>query len=125
MGEGFEDCGEVKPPAELKKDWEYLVGCGDFAMVQTFALDILALATRGRVTPLRLWKLAQWEQDGASYLDDFNYGKIAELQQQTLDTFEWLTKQLLSELEDIGDVEIAKQRLLFDGLLWLWIAPDR
>ena len=77
-------------------------------MVQTFALDILALgATRGQMTPLRLWKLA-WEQGDASYLDDFNYGKFAELQLQTLDAFEWLTKQLLSELEEIGDVEIAK-----------------
>ena len=129
MGRSWESrC--VAPPLALKKHWrwEYSVGSGSTVMVQTFALDILALATHGQMTPLRFWRLAMEEQGLGSLtqgFEDFDYGKIAEQWEQTLDDFPGFTKRLLSKLEEIGDVEVAKERLMFDGLLWLWIAPDR
>ena len=95
-------------------------------MVQTFALDILALATHGRMTPLRFWGFAAERQEMlVQGFKDVDYGKIAGQWQQTLESFPGLKKRLLSELEEIGNVEVAKERLMFDGLLWLWIALDR
>ena len=127
MGDDW-DVGAVGPPPALKKDWEYSVGLGSTFLVQTFALDILALATHGRMTPLRLWQLAmkhRSDNETLSYFKHVKYGKIAKQWQQELDEFPGFKKRLLSKLEKIGDIEVAKQQLMFDGLLWLWIAPDR
>ena len=126
---GLWDVGVVDPPPALETDWDYSVARGTTLMVQTFALDILALTTHGRMTHLRLWQLAMkqglddnWTLGGFKRV---KYGKIAKQWPRELDEFPGFKKRLLSRLEKIGDVEVAKQQLIFNGLLWLWIAPDR
>ena len=78
---GLWDVGVVDPPPVLEADWDCSVARGTTLMVQTFALDILALATHGRMTPLRLWQLAMkqglddnWTLGGFKRV---KYGKIA------------------------------------------------
>ena len=66
-------------------------------MVQTFALDILALAMHGRMTQLRFWNSAAERQEMlVQGFDDVDYGKIAGQWQQTLESFPGLKKRLLS-----------------------------
>ena len=49
-------------------------------MVQTYALDIMALAMHGWMTPLRLWRLAMQQRfEGFLrpwYLEGVDYGEI-------------------------------------------------
>jgi len=98
-------------------------------MVQTYALDIMALATRGQMTPLRLWRLAM--QQGFEdflrpwYFEDVDYGEITGAWQQPPEGFPGFTCTQLMELKKIGDVEVVKQQMVDEGLFWLWMAPDR
>jgi hypothetical protein len=118
------------PPINLKQDWSYNVAYGCNLMVQTYALDILALATHGRMTPLRLWRLAMqqgYEEVSHPYcLEGVDYGAIAgQCEQQFPDDLPGFETTQLMELEKNGDIEVLKQRLVDDGLFWLWMAPDR
>jgi hypothetical protein len=108
----------------------YYVAYGCNLMVQTHALDIMALATHGRMTPLRLWRLAMQqgfeEEDHRYFLEGVDYGAIADhcLLHPPVD-LPGFKKTTFKELEKIGDIEVLKQRLVHDGLVWLWMAPDR
>ena len=124
------DVGFVDPPPLLKRGWSYSIGVGCSLMVQTFALDILALATRGRMTLLRLWRLAMKQGHGGEFQDRFQgvkYGKRADQWPQTMDEFPGLTKRRLAKIEATGDVEVAKRTLVHGRpwFLWMWLAPDR
>ena len=107
----------------------HLVSFGCQLMVQTYALDILALATCGRMTPLRLWRLAVQQGFGSlchpCCLKGVNYGAITGQSEQTPREFPGFTATELMELENIGDVEAVKERLVDEGFFWLWMAPDR
>ncbi|KAF8546691.1 hypothetical protein OG21DRAFT_1517992, partial [Imleria badia] len=114
----------------------YYVAYGCNLMVQTHALDIMALATHGRMTPLRLWRLAMQQGfeevdhpyclEGVDYGAIVDYGEIADhCLKHRPDDLPLFEKTPFTELEKIGDIEVLKQRLVHDGLLWLWMAPDR
>lgn len=123
------DLGYVVAPPPNKQNWSYLVSYACNLMVQTHALDIMALATCGRMTPSRLWRLAMqqgFEGLGRPYcLKGVNYGAITDQWKQFPDAFPGFTSTRLLELEKIGDVEVVKQRMVDEGYFWLWMAPDR
>ena len=114
-----------------KESWSYLVSHGCTVMVQAYALDILALATRGRMTPLRLWRLAMeqgFEDAGRHYgLEDVNYGEVEAHWDEFPEVFpEFSGPEQVFELEEEpGEVEAVKQCLVHEGRFWLWMAPDR
>lgn len=129
MGE-FWDFGSVDGPSSNKQDWTYLVSFGCAVMVQTYALDILALATQGRMTPSRLWHLAMqqgFEEAGHPYcIEGVDYGEFPNLLcEQFPNALPGFTSDELEDLEKIGDIEVLKQRLVHEGFFWLWMAPDR
>ncbi|KAI9568163.1 hypothetical protein HD554DRAFT_2191632 [Boletus coccyginus] len=128
MGDSW-DFGFVDGPPPNEKNWTYLVSCGCTLMVQTYALDIMALVTHGRMTPLRLWRLAmrQGFEDLVRpwCLEGVEYGEITGLWQQGPEEFPGFTQAQVMELEGIGEVEIVKRRLVNEGLYWVWMAPDR
>ncbi|KAN0083962.1 hypothetical protein V8E55_007466 [Tylopilus felleus] len=108
---------DIHGPSSNKQDWTYLVSFGCAVMMQTYALDILALATQGRMTPSRLWHLAMqqgFEEAGHPYcIEGFP------------NALPGFTSDELEDLEKIGDIEVLQQRLVHEGFFWLWMAPDR
>jgi len=58
-------------------------------------------------------------------LEGVEYGEVTGLWQQSPEEFPGFTKTQVMELEDIGEVEIVKRRLVNEGLFWVWMAPDR
>lgn len=77
---GFRHRRIVDGPPPNERNWGYLVTSGCSLMVQTYALDIMALAMHGWMTPLRLWRLAMQQRfEGFLrpwYLEGVDYGEI-------------------------------------------------
>ena len=121
--------GCVDAPPSIEQDWTYLVSFGCHLMVQTYAIEIMALATQGRMTPLRLWRLAMKQGfepvDRPPCLEGVDYGAITDRWEQNPEVFPGLEEAGLMELEEIGDVEVVKERMVDEGYFWLWMAPDR
>ena len=121
--------GFVDAPPSIKQDWTYLVSYGCHLMVQTYAIEIMALATQGRMTPLRLWHLAMKQgfepANRPPCLKGVDYGAITDQWEQVPEEFPGLGEVGLKELEKIGDVEVVKQQMVDEGYSWLWMAPDR
>ncbi|EIW79002.1 hypothetical protein CONPUDRAFT_155687 [Coniophora puteana RWD-64-598 SS2] len=109
----------------------YLVSFGVLIMVQDFALPILHLATRGRVTPQRLWRLAmhQGHSDlsggGSSGLDDVDYGEINDEREQFPLPIPNMKCREVKELEKFGDVQKIKDGIAQRGGYWMWMRADR
>src|ERR1700683_3164329 len=57
----FWDNGFISPPDYRINPNKYLVSFGTNIMVQTTSLQILSLATHGRMTPERVWRLAMYQ----------------------------------------------------------------
>ncbi|KAF8548492.1 hypothetical protein OG21DRAFT_1563475 [Imleria badia] len=118
MGDMWDFVFIVAPPS-IKQDWCYLVLYGCHLMVQTYMLDIMALATHGRMTPFRLWRLAMeqgFEPVGRPHcLKGVDYGAITGQWEQIPDEFPGFTTMQLMELEKIGDVKVIKQRMVNEG----------
>jgi len=77
MGDSW-DFGFVDPPGPETND-NYLVSYGTNIMVQTTSLRILSLATSGRMTPQRVWRLGMHQCFSVNYCTGFNgidYGEI-------------------------------------------------
>ncbi|EIW78992.1 hypothetical protein CONPUDRAFT_138240 [Coniophora puteana RWD-64-598 SS2] len=107
----------------------FLVSFGALLMVQTFALPILHLATHGRVTPARLWRLAvhQGHSDlsgDCSGLVDVDYGEISEQREQYPDPIPWMNAEAVISLEELGDVQAIKETIIHRGGFWMWMSPD-
>ncbi|KIJ66632.1 hypothetical protein HYDPIDRAFT_86561 [Hydnomerulius pinastri MD-312] len=124
MGE-YWDFGSISAPPE--SDIIYLVSFGFCIMVQTYALDIMNVATHGRMTPLRVWKLAMQQGFLAPHNEcgfkDVDYGEI-ELAREQFPLPVWLSKYQLKKVEELDDIEL-KQLVVHDGKFWIWMAPDR
>jgi len=125
--------GLVRPPV-MKDDFDhYTVSIGLLVMVQDFALPILHLATRGRVTPLRLWRLAMHQghsdMTGAGYegLDEIDYGEIDKEMRERSD-ITYIPHMRCTEvkaLERLGDVQAIKDAIAHCGGYWMWMRADR
>lgn len=115
---------------------------GTDIMVASSALAILALATNGRMTPKRIWKLAMDDRQqsghrrwysfaGIDYYEGFRDGRG-----DGTDTYPNQTPgfpsgiwnngvtQTVSDLEDLSDCELIIQTIIWDGQHWIWISPD-
>ena len=121
--------GYVDAPPSIEQDWSYLVSFGCHLMVQTYAIEIMALATQGRMTPLRLWHLVTKQRfELATRLlesESVDYRAITRRWERNPEVFPGLEEAGLMELEEIGDVEVVKERMVDEGYFWLWMAPDR
>ncbi|EIW80455.1 hypothetical protein CONPUDRAFT_137655 [Coniophora puteana RWD-64-598 SS2] len=125
--------GLVRPPV-MKDDFDnYSVSVGLLVMVQDFALPILHLATRGRVTPQRLWRLAMHQghsdMTGAGWkgLDDIDYGENdKEMRAQSDITYiPHMRCKEVKALEGLGDVQMIKDAIVHRGGYWMWMRADR
>ncbi|EIW78963.1 hypothetical protein CONPUDRAFT_83342 [Coniophora puteana RWD-64-598 SS2] len=98
-------------------------------MVQTFALPILHLATCGRVTPQRFWRIAMycgWSEGVHSPgLEEVDYGEISDARDDIPKTIPWLKYSELRYLEELGDVEAIEDAIVHRGGYWMWMRPDR
>jgi hypothetical protein len=98
-------------------------------MVQTASLHILALATAGRMTPERVWRLAMHQGFSRPYegygLDGIDYGEIDRARGQDQFLVPDLSLDEIIKLESLGDVELVKKAIIDDGKFWVWMRPDR
>jgi hypothetical protein len=105
------------------RDTNYLVSCRTNVMIQSASLPILSLATGGRMTPQRLWRLAmlRGRSEGTDdyVLDGIDYGEV----ESVLD----VTIRLMSEIGEVhlSDVELIKKAVIHQGRFWMWVRPDR
>jgi len=120
------DLGSVNGP----ENGDYLVSFGVLIMVQDFALPILHLATGGRVTPQRLWRLAMYQGhsdlSGPDYgLDNVDYGEISDEREQFPLPIPNMKCRKVKELEKLGDVQKIKDAIAQWGGYWMWMRADR
>jgi hypothetical protein len=129
MGD-YWDFGYIDAPEPNHKDIAYLVSYGTNVMVQTSSLQILWLATNGRISPQRYWRYLMhigWSEnrvDGYG-LPGVDYGVISEAMDQFPEPFPGLSMQKVVALEELGDVELIQQALIHQGNFWAWMRPDR
>jgi len=126
------DAGWVGGPGP-DDETEYLISHGPIVMVQTFALPILHLATCGRVTPLRLWRLAMHKGMSMKHFDEpgipgVHYGEVhehryTELYDERLPPH-FLEVDEIVTLEELGDVGSIKSTIVHRGGFWMWMRPD-
>jgi hypothetical protein len=110
-------------------------------LVVSAALAILALATNGRMTPKRIWKMAMKERQlsgqslagwysltGIEYYEGFHDGRgdgTDPFPNQTpgFPSNIWNNgaTQTVSDLEDLGDPELIIANIIWDGQHWIWI----
>jgi hypothetical protein len=123
MGDGWY-YGLVAPPDPMA---HYLVAYGANIVVQSASLPILSRATRGRMTPQRLWRLAMWygfsESRDRDVFDGIDYGEVV----VGIDRYMRPTPGIddLLGLETIGDLERIKMEIIHKGKFWIWMRPDR
>lgn len=121
----------------------YQVSHGTDIMVASAALAILSLATGGRMTPQRLWRIAMQQKrpvvneywhsfDGIDYYGLFDDGRdsypditpgFRERLWSNLDIVSHAI--LVKELDELGDVDIVRQTIIWTGQYWTWMRPDR
>jgi hypothetical protein len=97
-------------------------------MVQRASLHILVLATAGRMTPERVWRLAMHQGFSRSYegygLNGIDYGEIDRARGQDQFLVPDLSLDEIIKLELLGDVELVKKAIIDDGKFWVWMRPD-
>lgn len=110
-------------------------------IVASVALSTLFLATNGRVTPQRIWRMAMCQ--GRPFADLYCYGFNGikyyyagiidgrdDIPMKTPGFWEciWISGRDdsdLMELEELGDSEAIRQRIIWEGKYWVWMRPDR
>ena len=115
---------------------------GPNIMVESESLSILSLATGGRMTPQRLWRMAMYEGWSFPYafvfaswavsnstifkgLDGIYYGEIRMWWGQYPEPIPQLAVEQLLALEELGDVDLVRQAIIHQGGLWRRMRPDR
>lgn len=99
--------------------------------VTSASLAILSLATDGKMTFRRAWRMLvhEWEETqryGVTGIDYF--GAIPECRFEypyvtpgfSTDT----AAEKMTELEPLGDIELIRQAIIWEGKFWVWIRPD-
>ncbi|EIW78960.1 hypothetical protein CONPUDRAFT_83337 [Coniophora puteana RWD-64-598 SS2] len=127
--------GIVDDPVDSGDDTGFIAVFGVLIMVQTFSLPILHLATNGRVTPQRLWRLAMhqgWSEVNLSESDrgvyglvGVDYGALEHERKQYPSPLPWMIPAEAAALEELGDCEAIKEVMMHRGGLWMWMSPDR
>lgn len=98
-------------------------------LVQDAALNILSLATHGRMSPQRFWRLLMtigfsslecdcYRPNGIDYREGINV--ITQLPQP----FHDMDLEDVLKLEELGDVELIQRTLVHRGMFWVWMNPD-
>ena len=117
----------------------YQCSHGANIIVSSEALAILSLATNDRMTPQRLWKMSMCEGrpiEGAcwrSFVGIDYYGNIRDPRTEFLDEtpgfpgYMWAgyDESTMQELEELGDSEIIRHKIILEGKFWVWMNPDR
>lgn len=121
--------GAVAPLGENPGNIYYNICFGASAMVQNSALSIMYLATEGRMTLPRLWRLAMlqgWGDGFGDVIQGIDYGMGLQ--------FVWgpdplvfpnMSYDEIIDLEELGNVGLVKKSLIHDGGFWIWMRPDR
>lgn len=105
-----------------------LVSYGTSIFVQEPALEILTLATDGRITPQRYWRLCMVK---GCWLPSMQYKGFAGIdygqggQAQGLVPAPRWNVEDVTHLEELGSVERVKQAIIHDSGYWVWMSPDR
>lgn len=126
----FWDTGFVSPPYSGANHNKYLVSYGTNIMVQTASLQILSIATCGRMTPERIWRLAMYQgfsvpHNGYDGFDGIDYGEITNVREQCPPTVPGMAGGDVVRLESLGNVNLMKKAIIDEGMFWIWMRPDR
>lgn len=128
MGE-YWDFGSISPPDPNPENIIYLVSFGTIIMVQAASLAILSLATAGRVSPKRLWRLLMHQgfsegqnRYGLSDLD--YYPGISDPRDQFPSPIPGISVEEVIALELLGDIELIKDAIIHKGQFWVWMRPN-
>jgi len=104
-----------------------LVSFGTNIMVQSASLPILSMATGGRMTPQRLWRLAIlqgfFEDSDRNLFDGIDYGEVIEGTGMNIKPIPGIHD--FKRFEELGDVERIKIAIIHKGKFWIWMRPDR
>jgi len=114
----------------------YQMSQGIDILVTSTALGILSLATDGRMTPQRIWRMAMKQRFDSGYWHSFRnidyYGDICDgrdyLPKVTpgySPTAWYHNSELVFKLEQLGDIEVILQKIIWEGKYWVWMSPDR
>lgn len=107
------------------EDINYHVSSPAIFMVQTASLTILSLATKGRVSPKRLWRLCMYqgfsEQYNVKGLRDLDYhpGIHDPREQNYPPPIPGFSVQQVIALESLGDIELVKNAIIHKGQFWV------
>jgi hypothetical protein len=110
-------------------------------LVASAAIDILSLATNGRMTPQRIWRMAMQEPrdysggfKGIDYYGDISDPRnLGELPIETPGSDYYMAIwgfdpkdpcKIVDLLEELGDSEVIRRKLIWEGKYWVWMNPD-
>ncbi|KAJ6542650.1 hypothetical protein B0H19DRAFT_305128 [Mycena capillaripes] len=127
INDEYWDFGFVARGGDNPDDKAYIVSYGGNLMVQNTALDILRVATAGRMTPERFWRTAMTLGRDSVAIKGIHYGKISELsyvQEQDPKVIPEMEIEEIVALEECGDVVKIKQIIVHRGSFWIWMRPD-
>jgi hypothetical protein len=118
----------------------YQISQGIDILVTSTALGILSLATDGRMTPQRIWRMAMKQgRFDSGYWDSFwnidYYGEIYDgrdthhpIATPGYSRATWIdhpASEVAFKLEQSGDIEVILQKIIWEGKYWVWMSPDR
>ena len=124
---------------DLYQDYDifYYVDRGADILVASAALKILSLVTDGRMTPQRIWRMVihmppMWNGfDGVGYYEDMpeprNGGELpieAPGDDYYHGIWEYYPCKIVGGLEELGDSEVIRHKLIWEGKHWVWMNPD-
>jgi hypothetical protein len=123
------DWGYIEPPHSDKNGKSFLVSHGTNIMVQTASLQIVSLATNGRMTPQRIWRMAMHQglsvPHGYLGFEGIDYGEITDFREQWPPAIPGLSTKQLIGLETLEDIALARRAIIHEGKFWIWMLPDR
>jgi hypothetical protein len=117
----------------------YQISQGRDILVTSTALAILSLATDGRMTPQRIWRMAMKQgRFDSGYWRSFRkidyYGEIYDgrdihhpIATPGYYRATWINpeSEVAFKLEQSGDIKVILQKIIWEGKYWVWMSPDR
>ena len=118
----------------------YYVNHGADILVASAAMNIISLATNGRMTSQRVWRMVihrppQWDGfGGIDYYGDIpdprNLGELP-IEAPGDDYYHGIWQyypenpcKIVGGLEKLGDSEVIRHKLIWEGKYWVWMSPD-
>ncbi|KAL8283298.1 hypothetical protein RQP46_005708 [Phenoliferia psychrophenolica] len=107
---------------------QFIVSHGTVIMLQTMSIDLMLHATRGRLTPERVWRYAMLHR-GDFVLEDLDYGggdqeRMSEFMAPNPNWKTWEDDMIRLESRE-GGIEAIKDAIIHEGGWWTWMRPDR